>query len=329
MASAAESPLLLLDHVNLNVERWTPELQAFWFDALGCALDPRARVIFGKIKASGGTARDLVWANIGMQQFHMPIGEPADATQQMPNGVVGLAFSDLAALRRRFSEHGVPCEEVPADDALQPFGPALSVRSPSGVRLRLHAAPSRFAPAGADEAGIALPGGPSAGLGMPYVDFACRAGTAEGIGRFYQQTLGIPVVFGDGFCRVLVQTSQFLLFRETDAEVPAYDNHHIAIYLGRIETGDANVAFAAAYDRCRRANLVWNNPRFPNLTYDTKELAMGHGEFRVLDLADPSTGVVVYRLEHEIRSLEHPTFNCKGLLGLHEAPEPSLKAARM
>jgi len=35
----------------------------------------------------------------------------------------------------------------------------------------------------------------------------------------------------------------------------------------------------------------------------------------VLDLVDPESGAAAYRLEHEIRSLDHPGFSCK-------APEP-------
>ena len=55
-------------------------------------------------------------------------------------------------------------------------------------------------------------------------------------------------------CRVSIQTGQFLLFRESAAPVPAYDNHLIAIYVGRVP-GDAVQVSTAP---CRPRS--WTNP---------------------------------------------------------------------
>ena len=41
---------------------------AFYFDALGCALDPRRA---GNVEKGKGT----MWANIGLSQFHLPVGD--------------------------------------------------------------------------------------------------------------------------------------------------------------------------------------------------------------------------------------------------------------
>lgn len=317
--ASTKSPVLLLDHVNLNVEAWTPKLEAFWFRALGCVSDPRAEGVFRRNTAAGGTAKDLRWVNIGLQQIHMPLGEPEDSTQRAANLVVGLMLpGSLAKIRQRLSEHDVSCSEVDIQDrtatGLQFCGSALHAESPTGVQLRFHEGSGRLLPPGGAEAGVALPGGPSWGLGMAYVEFLCKPGTAAGIGRFYRQTLGVLVEDLQGACRVLTQTGQFLLFCETDSAVPAYDNHHIAIYVGYIETRDIDDTFASMYSRCREAGLVWNNPRFPALTYDSLEASLGHGEFRILDIVDPQTGLTVYRLEHEIRSLRHPGFSCKSMI---------------
>merc|ERR1712039_502318 len=86
-----------------------------------------------------------------------------------------------------------------------------------------------------------------------------------------------------------------------------------AVFVGSLANGDTSESFASMYKRAKAASLVYNNPRFPHLTYDTLDDALRHGEFRVLDIVDPQSGKVVYQLEHEIRSLEHPTFNGREL----------------
>lgn len=323
-----KSRALFLDHVNLNVETWSPEVERFWFGALGFVPDPRAKRIHQMIKDSGGTANGLVWANIGMQQIHMPLGEPEDGSQSMPNGILGLTYPDLTAMRRRLQQHGIRFEEEPGDSMESAtsghrwFGPALKIESPTGVQIRLHQGNKRFAPDGADEAGCKQPGGTSLGLGMPYVEFVCNPGASAGIGRYYKEVLGIDTDDVGGACRVLTQTGQFLLFRETHSEVPAYDNHHVAIYMGDPATGDVDSTFVSMYHRCKQAGFVWNNPRFPHLTYDTLADALRNSEFRIVDLQDPKTGKTVYQLEHEIRSLKHGGFSCKELL-----PMPGIRGA--
>jgi len=261
--------------------------------------------------------KGLVWANIGLQQVHMPLGEPTETTQRL-RGTVGLAFEDLAALRERLRAHDVSFEEDDGGAAAQWFGPALRLQTPTGVELRAHGGGGGegvrlFGPAEAEAGGVALPGGPSLGAGMPYVELLCSLGAAAGICRFYRDVLGVPAELVDGACRVPIRR-QFLLFRETTSELPAYDGHHVAIYVGDISREDTSASFSAMYEKCRAAGLVYNNPRFPHLRYDTLEDAQRLGEFRVLDLVDPETGKAAYTLEHEIRSLEHPGFSCRSLL---------------
>jgi len=321
MASAAPpSPILLLEHVNLNVQEWTPENEKFYFGALGCARDTRAEGIASNIQKTGGSMRGLVWANIGLQQFHMPIGEPEESTQRI-RGTIALAFPDLDAVRGRLRENGFAFEEDPDGGGQGArHGPALALQTPTGQALRLHGCDNGsagpFAPPGAADAGLlTLPGGHSLGVGMPYMELLCAPGAAAGISRFYAQTLGVPALLEAGRCTVPIG-NQAIFFREVEREedLPAYDGHHIAIYIGKPETGDVAASFTEMYKRCQAAGLVYNNPRFPNFVYDTLEDALRLGEFRVLDLVDPETGRVAYRLEHEIRSLDHPGFSCKALI---------------
>jgi len=306
--------------VNLNAERWTLDLENFFIKALGWVSDPRGEVMGSR---AGISAKTLKWLNIGFQQIHVPIGEPENSTQTMPNGIIGLTFKDLQSVRGRLAQYGVAYEDetdLALFSAASKFpSSALTLSSPTGVHFRIHEADSPYAPDGAVEAGIVQPGGVSTGLGMPYVEFFCAPESVAGIGRFYFQTLGVPVEELDGACRVLMQTGQFLFFRGTSETIPDYDGHHIAIYVGEMPN-DTQDSFAKMYRSCKHHNMVWNNPRFPHLTYDSIEDALGHGEFRVLDLKDPATGTVVYRLEHEIRSLNHPGFSCKEMLQASRRP---------
>eukprot|EP00927_Polykrikos_kofoidii_P068990 TRINITY_DN64365_c0_g1_i1.p1 TRINITY_DN64365_c0_g1~~TRINITY_DN64365_c0_g1_i1.p1 ORF type:complete len:348 (-),score=38.80 TRINITY_DN64365_c0_g1_i1:149-1192(-) len=301
------SPMALLDHVNLNVPVWTPELQHFWFDAVGFARDPRDQDVYKRNNASGGTMTGLVWANIGLQQIHMPVGEPEHSLQRL-RGTIGLAFRDLTALRRRLRDHGVDFEEVAHGPLTQRFGQAVHFETPTGVQLRAHdgRGPLTFPEVAA--AGITLPGKASLGDGIRYVELQCSVGHAAGICRFYNQTLGVPASTADGVCLVPIG-DQALIFREASEPLPPYDGHHVAVYVGEIGSGDVSDSFASMYTRVQDAKLVYNNPRFPHLTYNSMEDALTHAEFRLMDLVDPQTGEVAYQLEHEIRSLEHITFN--------------------
>jgi len=313
MVQAREaSPFVSLEHLNLNVPSWTQELEKFWFDALGFVRDPRAETVFQGIQRTGGTASGLVWANIGLQQIHMPLGEPENPSQR-GRGELGLGYADLNELTKRLECHSIPCEEV---EKQGPFPAGIRFESPTGVRLRAQQVTQPLlgpTEAIAAPSSVGLPGGPSLGIGLVYAEFVCGVGVAAAICRFYEQVLVVPAVAADGVCVVPLQ-DQSLIFREVSGEVEPYDGHHVAVYVGNISKGDTVESFKAMYCRSKEAGLVWNNPRFPMFTYDTLEDAVRFNEFRVKDLVDPLTGKVVYELEHEIRSLAHPGFSCKALL---------------
>merc|ERR1711957_1122605 len=100
------------------------------------------------------------------------------------------------------------------------------------------------------------------------VELQCEEGRAHGICRFYNQTLGVPVQTTESLCIVPIG-QQALVFREQSGLLPAYDGHHVAVYIGDIGSGDVSDSFAAMYQRAADAELVYNNPRFPHLTYNS------------------------------------------------------------
>ena len=64
------------------------------------------------------------------------------------------------------------------------------------------------------------------------------------------------------------------------------------------------------YGALKARGLVFENRRFLQFTYGTLADALKHDEFRVKDIAG-NDDVIVYELEHEIRTLNHPGFVAK------------------
>jgi len=313
--------LVSLEHLNVNVPTWDTENETFWLRALGFALDSRADGICKTVQASGGSLKGLVWANAGLQQIHMPVGEPAPMDSQKPAGIVGLASADIIGLRATLRELSVNFSVVPLKDQncnLSGVGPAaLQVTSPTGVKMYVHGIreQSWLTPRGwlecetAREQGLCLQNTePSLCMGMPYIRFHCPVGSTAGLARLYMYIFGTQCDCRKGpdgeECWVPIGAGQWLVYQETSAEIP-YDGFHIAIYINQ---------FVKAYNAAKSLNIVWNNPRFPNLKYDTETMALQNDEFRILNLVDPETGKVLLELEHEIRALSHTGFCAKAWL---------------
>ncbi|HLI29275.1 MAG TPA: hypothetical protein VKZ60_19580 [Chloroflexota bacterium] len=208
-----------------------------------------------------------MWVNLGEQQFHLPTREP-----QVIPGHIGIVVPDLAALEARLAAVQPALAHTRFSYRVEPDH--VVVTCPWGNTFRCYAPHPRF--------GDML-------LGMPYVEFLTRPGTAAGIARFYEQALGAPARVdsdaGGPAARVAIGTHQWLTFRETDAPLRPYDGHHIAIYV-------ANFSGPYAFFQARGRIM---------------EDVTNH-QFRFKDLVDPATDEVVFTLEHEVRSLHHPMY---------------------
>lgn len=245
--------LVALEHVNLAV----PERRAgtlFYVSAMGFTRDPFLMV-----------DDENMWVNVGRQQFHLPTGAP-----QLLRGAIGIVVPDPAALRTRL-------EAARAKLAGTGFGfaeeaGALVVTCPWGNRLRCHAPGPRF---------------PGMTLGIAYVELAVRPGAAAGIARFYREVMGARCGLSEehAVASVAVGANQALVFRETRTPPPAYDGHHIAIYV---------TDFSGPHRFLKQHDLV------------TEE--SGEHQYRFQDIFDLDTGTKLTELEHEVRSLRHPMF---------------------
>lgn len=234
-----------LEHVNLTVP---DQLLAtrFYVTALGLTRDPYLM-----------TGVDNMWVNAGRTQFHLPHG----AAQRL-RGTVKLVIAGRQALLGRLRDGGFAFEERrDFVEAHCPWGNRLHCFEPD---------PGPFG---------------STSLGIVELAFDVPQGCAESISRFYREVLGARAERSAGVARVQVGAAQTLVFSETAAELPAYDGHHIQIYVAD---------FSGPHRRLQGLGLV-------------SEESNRH-QYRFVDIVDPQTRAPCFRLEHEVRSLTHPLF---------------------
>lgn len=245
------------EHVNLQI----PDQRLatlFYVVGLGLTRDPYLMV---------GTTN--MWVNVGRSQMHLPSRQPVS---QRLRGTVGLVLPDLDRAERSLAAVRGDLEGTAF--GFRRSGHGLDVTCPWGNRFRVHAPDPAFGPVD---------------LGMPYVEFDVPAGTADRIAAFYEAMLAAPsrVEELDGVpcAHVHAGAHQTLRFRETDAPLPDYDGHHVAIYISD---------FSGPYRRLLDRSLV------------SRET--GQHEWRFEDIVDLRTGDTLFAVEHEVRSLTHPLF---------------------
>jgi hypothetical protein len=244
-----------LEHLNVKI----PSQQtatSFYVVGLGFTRDPYLMV-----------GLENMWINFGQQQCHMPTGQP-----QVARAVVGFVVPDLEALTARLASvkqdlAGTQFQYGVEDDY-------VAVTCPWGNKMRCHGPGPRFG---------------QMTLGMPYIEFTVPPGTSAGIARFYERVMETRAktdqVGGAPAARVWVGRGQELIFRETDAQIPPYDGHHIAIYISN---------FSRPHDWLAERGLVTeeSNPY----------------QYRFVNIVDPDTGQLLFEIEHEVRSLTHPMY---------------------
>lgn len=248
--------IVKLEHINVRVpDQGLATL--FYVTGMGFTRDPFIM-----------TSTNNMWINIGQNQCHLPTGDP-----DMLRGVIGVVVPDRAALLKRLE--GVKKQLAGTKFTCAERNDVVEATCPWGNRFRAHEPdPARFG---------------ALALGVPYVQFDVPQGAAPGIARFYETVMGAPATVeddGEGRqARVQVGVKQYFIFRETDKPLPAYDQHHIQIYLAD---------FAKPYRRLGELGL---------LSMDTLE-----HEYRFKDVIDLDSKKVLFTVEHEVRSMRHPLY---------------------
>ena len=245
-----------LGHVNVCI---TDQHLAthFYVTGLGYTRDPYLN-----------TGAGNMWINVGMSQFHLPMGKPDKL-----RGVTGLVMPDRKALldrltRARKALEGTKFDFRESNDGVEtvcPWGNRITVHSPDAERFgRIQ-------------------------LGMPYLRFDVRPGTAERIASFYREIMHAPAdVKKNGAgpeARVQVGEKQYFYFRETDAPEEPYDRHHAQIYLSN---------FSGPHQRLLDLGLI---------TMETNDY-----EYRFKDVIDLDSREVLFIVEHETRSQTNPMY---------------------
>jgi hypothetical protein len=246
--------IALLEHVNVTI----PDQRLatiFYVSGLGLTRDPYLM-----------TGVDNMWVNVGRSQFHLP-----SRGIQVLRGQVGIVLPDLAALERRLQNVAPLLTETRF--AWERRDSFIEVTCPWGNRYRCHAPAPEF---GDSELAIA------------YVELNVPRGTAPGIIRFYESIMGAHARLEAGASQAAVVATgaaQHLRFRETDRPPPAYDGHHVQVYV---------VDFSSPHRRLAERGLI-------------SEESSEH-QYRFRDIVDPASGGHLFTLEHEVRSLTHPLY---------------------
>jgi len=243
--------IVLLEHVNVT----QPDQQLstlFYVVGLGGTRDPYIMV-----------GVDNMWVNYGRTQVHLPTREP-----QVFCGTIGLVVPELPALKARLHRMDSPLKHTKF--SWREGEGFIDATCPWGNRWRCHApAPElgRFE------------------LGIAYVEFDVPQGTAEGIARFYREVLKAPAQAAAGRAQVRVGSTQQLVFAETAEPLPAYDGHHVAVYIAD---------FSGPYQWLLQRDLV---------SMETSE-----HEWRFQHIVDPRDAKPLFQIEHEVRSMRHPLY---------------------
>ena len=246
--------IVLLEHVNVTI----PDQRLatiFYVSGLGLTRDPYLM-----------TGIDNMWVNVGRSQFHLP-----SRGTQVLRGHVGIVLPDLAALERRLQNVAPLLAETRFSWARREG--TIEATCPWGNRYRCHAPAPEF---GDTELAIA------------YVEFNVPRGTAPGIARFYEGIMGAHARLEAGALQtaiVATGAAQHLRFRETDHPLPAYDGHHVQVYVAD---------FSAPHRRLAERGLI---------TEESSE-----HQYRFREIVEPGDGRALFTIEHEVRSLTHPLY---------------------
>ena len=240
--------IVALEHVNVQVEDQRPAT-LYYMSALGLTRDPYMM-----------TSTDNMWVNVGRSQFHLPTGKP-----QVLRGKVGLVTPDRGQLLQRLERMTKPLAGTAF--GFKEHNDYVETTCPWGNIIRCHDPMERME------------------LGMAYVEFDVPVGAAKGIAEFYAEIFDTMTFVKDGAAHISVGQDQELIFRETKEKLPAYDGHHIQVYVAN---------FSKPHDRLLERGLVSEESN--------------RYQYRFQDIVDPRSGKKLFEIEHEIRSMTHPMF---------------------
>jgi len=269
--------IVLFEHINLEINDVFAATK-FYCDFLGLTRDPFR---------NGSTL--ATWINVGYQQLHLPFS----IQSQNFRGIIGILVPNIKDLIDRMdaNEFQISKEKPLLSIKGVDFENGKMFIGPFGNKFFIHEA-------------IHSP--PFRGsLGIDFMELPCSRGSSSSIGNFYKNFLGALVEKkelsreGDVVqaIDISIGQSQHLLFIESD-NVPAYDGHHLCIYIHN---------FSSVFKKLEKRGLIFMN-RLQSDQCGTLTQALEKFQFRFKDIIDEESGKVVYTLEHEVRSMFHPSY---------------------
>jgi hypothetical protein len=213
---------------------------------------------------------------VGLDNMWVNIGRsqmhlPTREPQRL-RGTIGLVVPDLGLLLKRLARVA-PALEGTAFRYAEAEG-CIEATCPWGNRFRCHAPAPEY---GDTE------------LAMPYIEFDTPPGSAAGIAQFYSEIIGAHAEAtrrrGAATASVSAGREQRLHFVETANPVPDYDGHHVQVYIAD---------FSGPHGKLLERGLI--------------TLEADEHEWRFQDIVDVRTNRVLFRVEHEVRSMKHPLF---------------------
>jgi hypothetical protein len=245
-----------------------------------CLIDDQRLATLFYVVGLGGTrdpylfmGLENMWVNFGRTQVHLPSRGPAPRPEVL-RGTAGFVVPDLGALKKNLEFAGREMKRVVPEKATrfswQERGDVVEATCPWGNRIRCHAPSAEY---------------PGTEIGLVYVDFDVPPGTAGGIARFYSQVMNAPATAANGRAAVSVGRNQMLFFTEKNETPPAYDGHHIQVYIAD---------FASGYAWLKERGLI--------------SMETDPHEWRFQWITDPQDGRKLFQIEHEVRSMKHPLF---------------------
>jgi hypothetical protein len=216
-----------------------------------------------------------MWVNFGKTQVHVP-SRNVPPRAEVLRGTAGFVVPSLSDLEKRLTHAGNEMKRV-VPDVQTKFswkrkGDVVETTCPWGNRIRCHEPAPEFG---------------NIELGLAYVDFDVPQGTAEGIVRYYNEVMRAPARLEKKDRAVVsVGRAQRLIFTETAAPQPEYDNHHIQIYIAD---------FGTPYHWLKERDLI--------------SMETDANEWRFQWIVDPKDGRKLFQIEHEVRSMKHRLFN--------------------
>lgn len=304
----SSSALILLEHINLNIVD-PVAAEDFFVNSVGCVRNPR------------GSNDRQVHFNLGACQFHMPYRlsvanmEPVTVNQVWP-GELNLWIDNLQHAFARLQEIGMPVRREENEG-----GNEEMVLSWHGTLLKLVQSPHK-------KDAVPLPGfhpgGTTQALHMPVARHRIACGTAEGLVRWYRCFLWARAELEErsGCVRSCVVHfdndplwPQKLIFDEDSTVVAPVDGeelreedlYHICVYLKSAQL------FKEAFGKAEAAGALFVNERFEGGPIEFAsarnwEEAERAAQYRLRDMRDPLNGLLLLRLEHEVRKPEHKSY---------------------